>query len=66
MVNEKGQHEIVRSEPRSNQKFKILYLVKILMENTDANHDITLPEILDLLTTYDVTVERKSLYDDIA
>ena len=52
--------------PRSNQKLKILYLAKILMDNTDANHDITLQEIMDKLAANDVTAERKSLYDDIA
>lgn len=52
--------------PRSKQKLKILYLVDILMRNTDANHDITLQEILDKLEANGVTAERKSLYDDIA
>ncbi len=52
--------------PRNNQKLKILYLAKILLENTDANHDMTLQEIIDQLAAYDVTAERKSLYDDIA
>lgn len=51
---------------RSNQKLKILYLAKILLENTDANHDITLQEIIDKLAANSVTAERKSLYDDIA
>ena len=36
-------------EPRSNQKLKLLYLAKILLNNTDANHDITLDEILNKL-----------------
>lgn len=52
--------------PRNNQKLKILYLAKILLENTDVNHDMTLQEIIDQLAAYDVTAERKSLYDDIA
>ncbi len=52
--------------PRNNQKLKILYLAKILLENTDSNHDMTLQEIIDQLAAYDVTAERKSLYDDIA
>ena len=55
-----------RRGPRSNQKLKIMYLAKILLENTDANHDITLQEIIDKLAAYDVTAERKSLYDDMA
>ena len=53
-------------EPRSHQKLKLLYLAKILLNNTDANHDITLDEILNKLHAYDVTAARKSLYDDIA
>ena len=55
-----------RRGPRSNQKLKILYLAQILLENTDANHDITLQEIMDKLAANNVTAERKSLYDDIA
>lgn len=55
-----------RRGARSNQKLKILYLVKILLEDTDANHDLTLQEIIDRLAAYNVTAERKSLYDDIA
>lgn len=51
---------------RSNQKLKILYLAKILLENTDANYDMTLQEIIDRLAANNVTAERKSLYDDIA
>ncbi len=52
--------------PRSKQKLKILYLMKILMDNTDSNHDITLQEIIDKLKANGVTAERKSIYDDIA
>lgn len=51
---------------RSKQKLKILYLAKILLDHTDANHDITLQEIIDKLDANGVTAERKSLYDDIA
>ncbi len=58
--------EVQRRGARSNQKLKILYLAKILLENTDAEHDITLQEIIDKLAANNVTAERKSLYDDIA
>lgn len=51
--------------PRSNQKLKIMYLMKILLEETDETHDITLNEIVEKLKAYDVTAERKSLYSDI-
>lgn len=51
--------------PRSNQKLKIMYLMKILLENTDETHSITLQQIIEKLEGYDVTCERKSLYTDI-
>ncbi len=51
--------------PRSNQKLKIMYLMKILTEQTDETHDITLAEIVEQLQAYGVTAERKSLYSDI-
>lgn len=54
-----------QTSSRSNQKLKILYLLKILMENTDETHDITLQEITDRLKMYDIVAERKSLYSDI-
>lgn len=50
---------------RSNQKLKIVYLMKIFMEKTDETHDITLQEIIQELERYDVTAERKSIYSDI-
>ena len=49
----------------SNQKLKILYLMKIFLEKTDCDHSLTLAEIIDELSKYDITAERKSLYDDI-
>jgi predicted DNA-binding transcriptional regulator YafY len=52
-------------EPRSNQKLKILFLMRIFMDNTDEEHDITLSEIIEKLSAYGITAERKSLYNDI-
>lgn len=49
----------------SNQKLKIVYLMKILLEKTDETHSITMPEILESLQLYGVTAERKSIYNDI-
>lgn len=48
-----------------NQKLKLLYLLKIFMEETDAGHGLSMPDIIDLLEGYQVSAERKSLYDDI-
>jgi len=49
----------------SNQKLKLIYLMKILLERTDEAHSITMPEIIDALAAYGVTAERKSIYNDI-
>ena len=49
----------------SNQKLKILYLMKIFLEKTDSDHSLTLAEIIEELEKYQISAERKSLYDDI-
>ena len=49
----------------NNQKLKILYLMKILLEKTDETHSITMTEILESLEAYGVSAERKSVYSDI-
>lgn len=49
----------------SNQKLKLIYLMKILLERTDETHGITMPEIIEALAAYDISAERKSLYNDI-
>ena len=45
----------------SNQKLKLIYLMKILLERTDETHSITMSEIIDALAAYDISAERKSL-----
>lgn len=48
------------------QKQKLLCLAKIFHELTDEEHPLSLKEIADILQTeYDISAERKSLYDDI-
>ncbi|MBD5135503.1 MAG: WYL domain-containing protein [Lachnospiraceae bacterium] len=49
----------------NNQKLKILYLIKILLEKTDETHSITMQEIISALKAYGISAERKSLYSDI-
>ena len=48
----------------ANQKLKLLYLLKILTEQTDENHKLTIKEIIEQLDGYGVSAERKSIYDD--
>lgn len=48
----------------SNQKFKFTYLMKIMTEKTDDEHSLTMPQILEELEKYEVSAERKSIYED--
>lgn len=50
---------------RSNQKLKIVYLMKILTDNTDDEHALTMADILAELEKYGISAERKSIYNDI-
>lgn len=49
----------------SEKKRKLLYLLQILLEKTDGEHALTLPQLLDELESRGITAERKSIYDDI-
>ncbi|MCD4712881.1 MAG: WYL domain-containing protein [Clostridiales bacterium] len=49
----------------SNQKLKILYVLKILMEHTDECHPITTSGLIGMLKVYGINAERKSIYSDI-
>lgn len=48
-----------------NQKLKLLYLQKILLEKTDEGHGITLDEVIKELERYGISSERKSIYNDL-
>lgn len=50
----------------NNSKLKLSYLTKIMLEKTDDEHGLTMPQILEELERYDVTAERKSIYADFA
>lgn len=49
----------------TNQKFKLYRLAQIMLEKTDDDHYITMPEILSSLEAYGVTADRKSIYNDL-
>ena len=46
------------------QKQKMLYLAKIFCEETDDNHYLTMPQIIQKLAAYGVNADRKTLYQD--
>lgn len=47
------------------QKLKLLYLIKILSENTDEAHPMPMKRILEELSRYDIRAERKTVYADM-
>ncbi len=49
----------------SKQKLKLLYLMKILLEKTDDTHTLSIMQIIEELSRYDIRAERKSIYDDL-
>ena len=49
----------------SHQKLKLYYLSQIMTQMTDDEHFLTMPEIQAELAKYDVSADRKSLYDDM-
>jgi len=49
----------------TNQKFKLYRLAQIMQEQTDDEHYITMPEIMEGLAKYEVTADRKSIYTDL-
>ncbi len=52
--------------PKSvNQKLKLLYLQKILLEKSDENHLLSVKDIIRELKRWDIEVERKTVYTDI-
>lgn len=52
--------------PKSyNQKLKLLYVMKMLLDKTDDNHPITMDALIKQLSSQGISAERKSVYDDI-
>ncbi len=49
----------------ANQKLKLLIIKDYLLKNSDENHPVTIPQIIEELARFDIKAERKSLYDDL-
>ena len=49
----------------TNQKLKLYRLAQIMLESTDDEHYITMPEIMEELGKYEVTADRKTIYADL-
>ncbi len=48
-----------------NQKLKLLILKDYLLRNSDEDHPVTVPQMIEELARFDIRAERKSLYDDL-
>lgn len=48
--------------PKSpNQKLKLLYLMEILLQQTDERHPMTVPEMISELARHDIAAEHEHL-----
>lgn len=50
---------------KEGQKRKLLVLLDILARETDENHPLSVPRLVELLQARGIDAERKSVYDDI-
>ncbi|MBQ8264126.1 MAG: WYL domain-containing protein [Oscillospiraceae bacterium] len=48
-----------------NQKLKLLYLMDYFKHYTDEKHLVSTADMIAYLAKYDISAERKSIYDDI-
>ena len=49
-----------------SQKLKLVYLMRMLEEETDLQRGLTMPQIIERLEELGISAERKSVYRDIA
>ena len=49
----------------NNKRLKKLYVLKILLENTDEDNMMSTRDIIEALNYYGIYAERKSIYTDI-
>ena len=49
----------------SNQKLKLLYIVRYLMQHSDEKHPVSTAQIIEELANNGISAERKTIYNDI-
>lgn len=52
-------------EQKEKQRLRLLYLMKIFLEKTDDEHSLTAKQIINELSSFEISIERKTLYSDI-
>lgn len=50
---------------QGDQKAKLLYVMRLLMERTDEDHGLTVNELIAALAEEGIAAERRSIYDDL-
>ena len=50
---------------QEGQKSKLLALLRIFEQQTDENHLLNVPQLVELLEAQGIRCERKSVYSDI-
>ncbi len=50
---------------KSDQKLKLLYIMQLLVNESEEDHPVTMRRIIDHLDSLGIKAERKSIYDDI-
>lgn len=48
-----------------NQKLKLLYLMRYLLQNSDEAHPVSIAQMIAELEKHGISAERKSIYDDL-
>lgn len=51
---------------QEKSKLKLIRLLQLMMEHTDDEHGLSMPEIISALDRMGIKAERKSIYDDLA
>lgn len=59
-----GETETIMAKS-SNQKLKLLYILKFLSEETDEEHMLTTQQLIQKLAACGISAERKSIYENI-
>lgn len=49
----------------TRHKLRLIYVLRLLLERTDAEHSITCGQIMEHLNALGIKAERKTIYDDI-
>ncbi len=60
----KGEREATMAN-HSKAKLKLLYIRQILEEETDAEHGLTMSQLLERLDSFGIPAERKGVYRDL-